>query len=69
MKKASVVYEDLKKSGDGNEDVEFKANTGRLCRFLSRYGFSLCRKTSVAQQDPERLQISWLLSSQFVAKI
>ena len=56
MKKATIIYEDLRKGSD-DEDLEsdFKASTGWLRQFLQRAGFSLRRKTSMAQKDPERL--------------
>ena len=34
---------------------DFKASRGWLCRFMKRNGLSLRRKTSIAQQDPERM--------------
>ena len=37
------------------DDDNFKASRGWLCRFMKRNGLSLRRKTSVAQQDPERM--------------
>ena len=54
MKKAEIVYYDITpESSTTTED--FKAWRGWLCRFLKRNGLSLRRKTSVAQQDPERM--------------
>ena len=34
---------------------DFKGSRGWLCKFTKRNGLSLRRKTSVAQQDPERM--------------
>lgn len=36
-------------------DDDFKASRGWLANFMKRNGLSLRRKTSVAQQDPERM--------------
>ena len=56
MKKAEITYRSIK--ADNNEDFEeFKASRGWLTRFMKRNGLSLRRKTSVAQQDPERLEL------------
>ena len=50
MKKAQVVYNELKtaQADTINYDEEFKASTGWLKNFMRR-------KTSVAQEDPDRL--------------
>ena len=56
IKKAEIVYHDITpESSTTTED--FKVSRGWLCRFLKRNGLSLRRniKTSVAQQDPERM--------------
>lgn len=54
MKNTEIVYRDImQESNTATED--FKASRGWLCRFLKRNGLSLRRKTSVAQQDPERM--------------
>ena len=54
VKKAEIVYHDITpESSTTTED--FKASRGWLCRFLKRNGLSLRRKTSMAQQDPERM--------------
>ena len=45
MKKAIIMYDDMVKEGESNE--QFKASTGWLRGFMKRYGFSLRRKTSV----------------------
>ena len=56
MKKAKNIYDDLKNnSTEPDIESEFTASTGSLRRFLHRTGFSLRRKTSVAEKDPERL--------------
>ena len=56
MEKAEITYRDMKESN--NMDAEdFKASRGWLSRFMKRNGLSLRRKTSVAQQDPERLVV------------
>lgn len=54
MKKAEIIYGDLTKDME-NVDEDFKASRGWLEKFMKRNGLSLRRKTSVAQQDPERL--------------
>ena len=36
-------------------DDDFKASRGWLAKFMKRNGLSLRRKTSIAQQDPERM--------------
>ena len=54
MKKTEIVYRDITpESNTATED--FKASRGWLCRSLKRNGLSLRRKTSVAQEDPERM--------------
>jgi len=53
MKKAAMTYSGMKESGA--DDDNFKASRGWLRRFMKRNGLSLRRKTSVAQQDPERM--------------
>ena len=54
MNKTEIVCRDITpESNTATED--FKASRGWLCRFLKRNGLSLRRKTSVAQQDPERM--------------
>ena len=54
MKKTEITYHSIKACN--NEDFEeFKASRGWLTRFMKRNGLSLRRRTSVAQQDPERL--------------
>jgi len=53
MKKAEIIYRDL--TGVNNVGEDFKASRGWLQKFMKRNGLSLKRKTSVAQQDPERL--------------
>ena len=54
MKKAEIIYGDLTKDME-NVDEDFKASRGWLEKFMKRNGLSLRRKTSVAQQDTERL--------------
>ena len=54
MKKAEITYRSIK-AGNNEDFEEFKASRGWLTRFMKRNGLSLRRKTSVAQQDPERL--------------
>ena len=54
MKKAEIIYGDLTKDME-NVDEDFKASRGWLEKFMKRNGLSLRCKTSVAQQDPERL--------------
>ena len=54
MKKAEITYRSIK-AGTNEDFEEFKASRGWLTRFMKRNGLSLGRKTSVAQQDPERL--------------
>ena len=53
MKKAEIIYRDL--TGDNNVGEDFKASRGWFQKFMKRNGLSLRRKTSVAQQDLERL--------------
>jgi len=53
MKKAEIVYRDVTEGNHVDED--FKASRGWLCRFMKRNGLSLRRKTSVAQQDPDKM--------------
>lgn len=52
--KAEVVYHDLTKDME-NVEEDFKASRGWVEKFMKRNGSSLRYKTSVAQQDPERL--------------
>ena len=54
MKKAEITHRDMTENNlvDGDD---FKASRGWLCRFMKRNGLSLRRKTSIAQQDPERM--------------
>ena len=54
MKKAEITYRSIK-AGNNEDFEEFKASRGWLTCFMKRNGLSLRRKTSVAQQDPERL--------------
>ena len=54
MKRAEIIYGDLTKDME-KVDEDFKASRGWLEKFMKRNGLSLRRKTSVAQQDPERL--------------
>ena len=54
MKKAEITYRSIK-AGNNEDFEEFKASSGRLTSFVKRNGLSPRRKTSVAQQDPERL--------------
>ena len=43
------------KESDHVDKDDFKASRGWLSKFMKRNGLSLRRKTSVAQQDPERM--------------
>lgn len=54
MKKAEITHRDMTENNlvDGDD---FKASRGRLCRFMKRNGLSMRGKTSIAQQDPERM--------------
>ena len=54
MKKAEITHHDMTENNiaDGGD---FSASRGLLCRFMKRNGLSLRRKTSIAQQDPERM--------------
>lgn len=54
MKKAEITHRDMTENNlvDGDD---FKASRGWLCRFMKRNGLSLRRKTSITQQDPERV--------------
>ena len=53
MKKAHVTFTDMSQNDAG--DPDFKASRGWLAKFMKTNGLSLRRKTSVAQQDPERM--------------
>ena len=54
MKKAEIMYSNMKESDHVDKD-DFKASRGWLSKFMKGNGLSLRRKTSVAQQDPERM--------------
>ena len=54
MKKAEITYRSIK-AGNKEDFEEFKASRIWLTLFMKRNGLSLRRKTSAAQQDPERL--------------
>lgn len=54
MKKAEVTYHEMMENNLVNND-SFKASRGWVCKFMRRNGLSLRRKTSVSQQDPERM--------------
>ena len=53
MKKAQVTFNDMNQNDVTDDD--FKASRGWLAKFMKRNGLSLRRKTSIAQQDPERM--------------
>ena len=55
MKKAQLTYQEMSPNEDRAENVEFKASRGWLDNIMRRNNLSLRRKTSVAQQDPEKL--------------
>ena len=57
MKKAKILFDDMKKGEQTESDIdnEFLASTGWLRNFMKRNGLSLCRKTSIAQKDPDKL--------------
>ena len=53
MKKAQIIYEDLKKNSiDQDTEFNFKASAGRLRQHTY---FSLHHKTTVAQKDSNQL--------------
>ena len=54
MKKAGTTHCNMTESNlvDGDD---FKGSREWLCRFMKRNGLSLRRKTSITQQDPERM--------------
>ena len=54
MKKAEITYRDITENNLVS-GKDFKGSRGWLCKFMKRNGLSLQRKTSVAQQDPERM--------------
>ena len=54
MKKAEVTYCDMTENNLVDND-DFKASRGWLEKFMKRNGLSLRRKTTVAQQDPDRM--------------
>ena len=55
MKKAQLTYQEMAPIEDRAENVEFKASRRWLDTFMRRNNLSLRRKTSVAQEDPEKL--------------
>ena len=59
MRKAKYVDNEIYK--DEMVKEEFLASKGWFDRFMKRHGLSLCRKTAVAQKDPDML-IGKLLS-------
>ena len=54
MKKAEVTYRDMTENNLVDND-DFKASRGWLEKFMKRNGLSLRRKTTVSQQDPDRM--------------
>ena len=54
MKKAEITYRDMTENNLVSGE-DFKGSRGWLRKFMKRNGLSLRRKTSVAQQDPERM--------------
>ena len=54
MKKSEVTYRDMTENNLVDND-DFKASRGWLEKFMKRNGLSLRRKTTVAQQDPDRM--------------
>ena len=52
MKKAIVMYDNMVKEDESNE--EFTASTGWLRGFMKRYSLTLRQKTSVGQIDPDQ---------------
>ena len=54
MKKAEVTYRDMTEYNLLDND-DFKAFRGWLEKFMKRNSLSLRRKTSVVQQDPDRM--------------
>ena len=52
MKKAKAIYDELP---DSQKSESFVASRGWLEKFMSRYGLSLRRRTSIGQKDPQQL--------------
>ena len=55
MKKAALMYREMKEARTIAHDGDFVASRGWLDNFLKRNGLSLRRKTAVAQKDPNQL--------------
>ena len=51
MEKTIIMYDNMVKEGESNE--EFKASTGWVTGFMKRYDLSLQRNLLVAQKDPD----------------
>ena len=59
MKKTIVMYGNMVKEGESNE--EFKASTGWLRGFMKLYGLSFRRNLPVAQKTKISSEINWYL--------
>lgn len=55
MKKAKLLYLDMKEDHALVHGGDFVASKGWLENFMKRHGLSLRRKTSIAQKDPDQL--------------